>query len=263
MKDSGLIKMILDFENDHEDIINEWREEIGIIDIEEKIQKVLLLAREQMKNEQENYLPLIKFIWIVIHYSKKDHILLKSYLNKIIDNPSEKPNNAIKSLETVYDHLLNEDRINSNTIRDLKIENIITNDFGKAFKINKMLIKEVKTKIRIKEKSRENQVVITQNNKLTLKQIALKHFYEGNLITRDNANCIAKDYGYKSGEKLYQHYTHYSQKENRTKFEHESKRAQKSQIHLFESVKQYINDKKQIEDLMNDTSILKANFQKY
>lgn len=262
MEDSGFLKMIFDFEKDHEDIISGWREEIGTIEVDENLIKTLLITRENIKNEPENYLPLIKFIWIIIHYSKKDHILLKSYLNKIIDNPSEKPINAIKSLETLYDHLVNEHRINSNNIRDLEIDNILTNDSGKAFKINKMLIKEAKAKIKVKETSSEKQDDITQNNKLTLKQIALISFYEGNLITRDNANSIAKNFGHKSGEKLYQHFLHYSQKENRTKFEHESRRAQRSHILLFESVKQYLNNK-QLEKLTNDILMLNAHFQKY
>jgi hypothetical protein len=51
------------------------------------------------------------------------------------------------------------------------------------------------------------QTTLKQNPKLSLKQIALIHIYNGVQITRDNGNEIAKEYGHKSGEKLYQDYT--------------------------------------------------------
>jgi len=51
---------------------------------------------------------------------------------------------------------------------------------------------------------------------LTLREIGLKYFYENLTITRKNGDEIAKEYGHTSGEKLFQHYTHYSSRTNRT-----------------------------------------------
>ena len=50
---------------------------------------------------------------------------------------------------------------------------------------------------------------------LSINQIALKYAYEGLQITRENGNKIAKDYGYNSGEKLFQRFTYFSSSANR------------------------------------------------
>lgn len=42
----------------------------------------------------------------------------------------------------------------------------------------------------------------TNEQKLSLYQVALIHVYEGRLIDKDNCNAIAESYGWKSGEKL-------------------------------------------------------------
>lgn len=60
----------------------------------------------------------------------------------------------------------------------------------------------------------------TQNDtkhqpKLSMNQIALKYFYEGLQITRENGNEIAEQYGHTSGEKLFQRFTFYSSTANR------------------------------------------------
>lgn len=63
----------------------------------------------------------------------------------------------------------------------------------------------------IDEVSTENKV----ETKLTLKQIALKYSYEGNQITRQNGNEIAKKFGHNSGDKLFQEYTYFTSTANR------------------------------------------------
>jgi hypothetical protein len=56
---------------------------------------------------------------------------------------------------------------------------------------------------------------IIEQTKLKIDQIALKYAYEGLQITRENGDNIAKEYGWKSGEKLFQRFTHFSSPANR------------------------------------------------
>jgi hypothetical protein len=50
---------------------------------------------------------------------------------------------------------------------------------------------------------------------VTLSELALRYFYEGHSITRKNCNEVALKFGYKSGEKLFQHFSKYSSRQNR------------------------------------------------
>lgn len=50
---------------------------------------------------------------------------------------------------------------------------------------------------------------------ITIDMIAMKYVYEGLRITRENGNEIAKQYGYNSGEKLFQRFTYFSSTANR------------------------------------------------
>ena len=63
-----------------------------------------------------------------------------------------------------------------------------------------------------------------QNNTtgLSIQEIALKLFYEGEFVTRDNSDAIAKSYGKNSGESLYQWYVRWSSKANRIAEPHPS-----------------------------------------
>ena len=72
---------------------------------------------------------------------------------------------------------------------------------------------------------------------LKIKQIALKYFYEGLQITRENGNEIAKKYGHTSGEKLFQQFTFYSSTANRkAKPDLCTAKKLKNKIELIESV---------------------------
>src|SRR5690606_33823830 len=51
------------------------------------------------------------------------------------------------------------------------------------------------------------------SEKLTIKQIALIYIYKNKRITENNANEIVKEYGHKSGRKLYQMYLRYALEE--------------------------------------------------
>lgn len=59
------------------------------------------------------------------------------------------------------------------------------------------------------------QLITKQKPELTITQIALKYAYEELLITRVNGNEIARQYGYNSGEKLFQKFIHFSSVANR------------------------------------------------
>jgi len=79
--------------------------------------------------------------------------------------------------------------------------------------------------------------------KLSLRQVALINFYEGNRISRENASEIATKYGYKSGQKLYQYYSFYLKNTNRRAYDLGSENKLINKIKLFESILKYLSDK--------------------
>lgn len=95
---------------------------------------------------------------------------------------------------------------------------------------------------------------------LTISQVALKLFYEGVNVTRDNCNELIKKYGYNSGDKLYNEYSFFSSTSNRkgnpdppTKLRFQNK------IKLFEGVIEVLNqDKKQ--RAIDELTIIKGNY---
>lgn len=92
---------------------------------------------------------------------------------------------------------------------------------------------------------------------LSISQIALKYIYEGKMITRQNGNDIAKEYGRKSGEALYQEYTHYINYGNRVGDANQwSMRKLKEQIKRIERVIELISPDKR-EQAEDELKILK------
>lgn len=92
---------------------------------------------------------------------------------------------------------------------------------------------------------------IQEVKKLSINQIALKCFYEGKIITRENAKEQLENTGHKSGDKLYNEFSKWSNTTDR-KADPESKVRLKNKIKLFESVIELLpNDKrsKAIDDL--------------
>jgi hypothetical protein len=74
--------------------------------------------------------------------------------------------------------------------------------------------------------------------------IALIHYYNGQQITRKNADEIAKKNGFTSdlsGESLYQKYTHYNKTSRRIRKESTAVKRE-NKIELFESVLPFLND---------------------
>jgi hypothetical protein len=72
-------------------------------------------------------------------------------------------------------------------------------------------------------------------SKLTLRQIALICHYTGRPVTRDTGKAIAKEYSHTSGDALFNHYTFYRSKANRTGAE-DSLKKNTNKIELFEGV---------------------------
>ena len=70
---------------------------------------------------------------------------------------------------------------------------------------------------------------------LTIDQIALNLYYEGETVTIENADEIIKKYGLTSGKKLYQQASFYSKRANRLAIR-ETKKKQENKIRLFEFV---------------------------
>jgi hypothetical protein len=91
-------------------------------------------------------------------------------------------------------------------------------------------------------------------SKLSISQIALKMVYEGNIINRNTADDVAKENGYKSGEKLYQKFMQYSSRANRTGFS--TPKKVKYKIQLIESVISILPSEKQ-ELAKDELNILK------
>jgi|TARA_B110000879_G_scaffold106228_1_gene142994 hypothetical protein len=94
--------------------------------------------------------------------------------------------------------------------------------------------------------------------KLSIKQIALKHVYEGNQITRNNGNQIAQIHGHNSGEKLFQEYTYYTSKTNRKgKPAPFTIRKLENKITLFEDVLELLSPENQGR-IKDEIAILKS-----
>lgn len=89
--------------------------------------------------------------------------------------------------------------------------------------------------------------------KLSMKQIALKYYYEGKLITRANGNEIARQYGQNSGEKLFHEFTYFSSTANRTGSE-DSEKKLINKIKLISSIVDSIEEpynQRAIDELKN------------
>lgn len=97
------------------------------------------------------------------------------------------------------------------------------------------------------QKRRKHQKTEQKNSQvpcLSLRQIALKHFYEGKVISKENAGLIVEQYGHTAGHKLYQHYTEYSKRINRIGLPAGcTKKKLQNKIELFESVIRLLDEK--------------------
>lgn len=78
--------------------------------------------------------------------------------------------------------------------------------------------------------------------KYTFNQIALKYVYEKEVITLNNCNEIAINYGYTAGRKLFQRYSFYrSDADRKGRPDTLTRRTMRNKIKLFESVIDMLN----------------------
>ncbi|RDI06691.1 hypothetical protein [Flavobacterium sp. AG291] len=114
-----------------------------------------------------------------------------------------------------------------------------------------------------KIESEENLEVSPINDmvNLTLKEIALLHYYKQEHITLINADSVILKYGFISGKKLYQHYVEYCQKANRIA-PGESSTKQKNKVQIFEKVIEILSlQNYDTHKAKNDLQDLKKNFE--
>lgn len=93
-----------------------------------------------------------------------------------------------------------------------------------------------------KIKNRDNSVQPNEKPEFSLKELALMFQYEGQKVTRKNAHILAKQKGHNSGEKLFQHFTKYSSRQNRIGIENTPKKTQ-NKIILFEKIIPFLSVK--------------------
>lgn len=111
---------------------------------------------------------------------------------------------------------------------------------------------------------KEQRSKLTDTNKLftepkvKLKELALEFVYRGKIVNKQNADKVAQKFGFTSGNKLYQYFSFFSSKVNRTaKPNAETKKTLLNKIDLFETVitRLPIADKQRA---INELEILKS-----
>jgi hypothetical protein len=92
------------------------------------------------------------------------------------------------------------------------------------------------------EEIQKSKLPLVNDHKLNINQLALVLFYSGEIVTRSNCNEIVRQYGYESGEKLYQRFICYSNSCDR-KARLETDLKTKKKIRLFESILPHLSKK--------------------
>ncbi len=122
----------------------------------------------------------------------------------------------------------------------------------KWFDSEKKFIKEITPLLKEVESNKDKTTP-----ELSITQIALKLVFEGVAVNRNNCNEIVKEYGYSSGEKLFQRYSHYLSPANR-KGNETTLRKMQNKIDLFESVIELLPDANK-QRALDELNILKMN----
>ncbi len=105
-----------------------------------------------------------------------------------------------------------------------------------------------------------NRLNVDNKIQLSLRHIALIHVYERNTITKENKNYVAQEHGYKSGEKLLQHFSEYSTVTNRKALpKHCTTTTLKNKINLMEDVIQILSAEHK-QRAIDEVNILKLGF---
>ena len=167
---------------------------------------------------------------------KPKEILEKEYENAVVNRLSKEP-----YLETTSD------LIKGNSPKDLKILAIV---IGK--------IDFIKTLNNIKSDKKTDKPII---NELTLKEIALKCYYEGKILNRENAKNELEGTKYNSSDKLYSYFTKWSNNTDRRAYPDNNLKLH-NKIKNFENVIKLLplNNR---DNAINDLNILKEYLTKY
>lgn len=96
-------------------------------------------------------------------------------------------------------------------------------------------LKKIKQGVKIDFNSNLSRNEINKAKGLTIDQIALKLYYEGETVTSENSDEIIKKFGLTSGKKLYQQASFFSKRANRLATRMTKKRLE-NKINLFEIV---------------------------
>ena len=93
----------------------------------------------------------------------------------------------------------------------------------------------------IEEKLPTPEIVKSDGTKFAMKEIAYLHFYNGEQITKENNNEVAKKYGWGSGHKLIQNYSDARKRLNTKELSYQEL---KNRIDLISSIIHYLPDNK-------------------
>lgn len=132
----------------------------------------------------------------------------------------------------------------------------------KMFKKQIEYLKDISYHLIEPKAHQQNAIGITKEK---VPVIALLHYYNGQYITRDNAQSIAKEYNYTSktsGEGLYQDFLYYVEKNHRTVSE-ETKLKHCNKIKLFERVVELLTNEKAKAEAITELNLLKTKLVKF
>ncbi|MGD9493575.1 MAG: hypothetical protein AB7V36_09510 [Bacteroidales bacterium] len=135
-----------------------------------------------------------------------------------------------------------------------------------ALKYNEVLfieyaIKEAQSRIDSKTSAKTNTSSTSKADHIGLENIALIYFYNGEIISMNNADEIAAKHGYSSkysGHKLYQHFNDWSNRTNRLATNDITDKVLSNKIERLESVLPYIESEKNKSRLISEIQIFKS-----
>ncbi len=224
----------------------------GIVNNYEYLEKHIIREQKKAKKEHipksEFYFNCIKILDVLIlevnrpFWKRKDELAL---IKKLRKEKGTDTANIEKELE-----LINKQQFPVNLFQITK-----GNFFGDLYYNDIMRFKTIILKLEQDLKKKKLQKLIKDieknNNKSTstrlqkekgsktptIKEIALYYVYKGELITKENCKEKVKKYGHNSGDALYNHYTFFSNTNNRKSKPHPyTKKKLENKITLLENV---------------------------
>ncbi len=112
-----------------------------------------------------------------------------------------------------------------------------------------------------KDSTKASNTIKSKAGKLTQPQIALIYYFNDEIISPDNADAIATNYGFtskESGHKIYQAFTYWSKNSNRHAVNDISRNILSNKITKFESIEPYIKGEENKRKLLAEIQTLRA-----